>query len=99
MSLDPIDLVRARLHSIKTILERASEKQKNGPIGAGLADNFNAILREVETLFPQLKQALPALISTRGAFSSMGLAGASYLDLEVFAEQVLSLLEVVERKP
>jgi hypothetical protein len=99
MSLDPTELVRARLRSIKTILERVSEKTKRSPIDIGLADNFNAILREVEILFPQLKQALPAQISTQGEFSSLGLAAASYLGLEVFAEQVLSLLEVAQKKP
>ena len=98
MPIDPVDLMRARLNSLKTTLERASEKQKNGPAGKALAENFNAILQEIETAFPDLKSSLPARITARGPFAHMGAADVSYLDLEVFAEQALSLLQFVQRK-
>ena len=98
MPIDPVDLLRARLTSLKTTLERASEKQKNGPAGKALAENFNTILQEIETTFPDLKSSLPARVTSHGPFADKGAADVSYLDLEVFAEQTLSLLQLVQRK-
>jgi hypothetical protein len=98
MPIDSIDLLKARLNSIKATLERASEKQKGGPAGTALAENFNRILEEVGTAFPELKSALPARITSLGPLARVGSSDVSYLDLEVFAEQVLSLLQFVQRK-
>lgn len=97
MPIDQLDMLKVRVSSLKTILERASEKQKGGPAGRPLAENFNKILQEVEIAFPDLKPALPAPITSRGPFADMGASDATYLEVEIFAEQVLSLLALVRK--
>lgn len=90
------DLLRARARSFKSTLQNASAKEKEGPTGTALAENFNKILQEAGNTFPDLKDSLPASITSRGPFARMGKSDASYLDLEIMADQLLSLLDLVD---
>ena len=62
----------------------------------GLGTEFNKVRKEIGEEYPDLKDALPAEISTRGPGASMGKAMATFLDLEILCEQVLNLLSLVD---
>lgn len=91
-----IDLLRARARSFKSTLQKATAKEKEGPAGTALAENFNKIVQEAGNAFPDLKDSLPAPITSRGPFARMGKSDVSYLDLEVMADQLLAMLDLVD---
>jgi hypothetical protein len=99
MTISKLELLKTRVKSIKATLERASEKQKSGPAGMAIADNFNTLLDEIEAACPDLKGSLPSRITPSRHFAHLGVSNISYLDLEVFADQALSLLELIPEKP
>ena len=89
-----IDVLRAKLGAIRTTLDRTPPKEKKSNAGLELAESFNHLLTEIGELYPELKPDLPKALSTQGHFRSFGQVGASYLDVEVFAEQTLALLDL-----
>jgi hypothetical protein len=95
MPISQLELLKTRVKSIKVTLERASTKEKGELAGKALAENFNSLIQEIETAYPELRSALPARITAHGPFAHMGASDVSYLDLEVFVDQVLNLLELV----
>ncbi len=97
MKVRKIDIFKTKARSIKATLENASEKARQGRAGIGLAENFNQLLKEVSEEFPDLKDSLPKPISSKGPFARAGVSDSSYLDLEIFSEQVLSLLDLVDK--
>ena len=90
------DILRARARSFKSTLHNATAKEKEGPAGTALAENFNKIVEETVQTFPDLKESLPARITSRGPFARMGKSDVSYLDLEVMADQLLAMLDLVD---
>ncbi|MDA0813825.1 MAG: hypothetical protein O3C21_15720 [Verrucomicrobia bacterium] len=91
-----IEILRAKARSFKSTLRSATPEEKKGHAGIGLAENFNRILADVGEAHPDLKDSLPAPLTLKGAFSEVGKSDTSYLDLEILADQLLALLDLVE---
>ena len=91
-----VELLRARARSFKSTLQNASPKEKEGPAGTALAKNFNKIIEETGETYPDLKDSLPGKITWLGPFARMGKCDVSYLDLEVLADQLLAMLDLVD---
>ena len=88
-----IEVLRARISGIKDVLSKHATRDKTDYISQGLADDFNGIRDSVLSLFPQLHGSLPQRIeSTNLAAHDLGIADASYLDLEIRSEQMAKLL-------
>lgn len=96
MAISKKSIFLAKLNSIKSIIEKASDKQKQDLIGTNLANEFNKLLRELSEEYPDLKSSLPAEIPSKGPFRDMQKADVNYIDLEIFTETVISLLNLVE---
>ena len=90
------EILRAKVRSLKTTLKSATPDQKKGFIGIEMAKNFNKILEEVSIEHPSLGDALPAQLTWKGPFAQMGQSDTSYLDLEIYADQLLALLDLAE---
>jgi hypothetical protein len=88
----------AKLNSIKSIVEKSSDKQKLDLIGTILANEFNKLLLEIGEEYPELKNSLPSKITSTGPFSEMNKADINYIDLEIFTESVMSLLNLADNK-
>jgi hypothetical protein len=91
-----VQLLKVRTFAIKRTLEKASERSKSGHITKPVAAQFNEIVAEIGTQFPSVQNALPKKIEATTDFAMMGLADVSYLDLEMFCEQVLGILELLD---
>lgn len=89
------ELVRARLLGITKTLERTPPAEKKNQIALQLAKDFNAALSAVASEFPVIAQSLPGELTLNSPFRQIGKAPASYLDLEIACEQVLTLLDLV----
>jgi hypothetical protein len=98
MSIPKIRLLKARALAFKNTLAQASAKERDGHAGKGLAENFNAIVKAIGEEYPDLEDSLPKPITSSGPFARHGLSDASYLDIQVLADQVLALLDIMEEE-
>ncbi len=96
MTIPKKTIYLTKLKSIKSVVERTSENQKQGLIGINLANEFNKLLHEISQEYPDLKSSLPAEITVNGPFRDANMADMNYTDLEIFTETVISLLNLVE---
>lgn len=97
MPISKKEIYLAKLKSIKSVVEKATDKQKQDHIGTILANEFNKLIVEIGGEYPDLKNSLPAKITSKGPFSAMEMADVNYTDLEIFTETVMSLLNLVEK--
>ena len=95
MAVTEVQLLKLRARSLKSTLENASEKQKQGQVNIQLAQDFNKLIEDVTAAFPQIVSALPQPIDCAGPFMQMGVTSLTYLDLEVYADRLLAALELV----
>jgi len=91
-----VQLLKVKAQAIRRTLEKASEKSKGSHVTKPVAEQFNELVEEIGNQFPSVQSALPKRIESTTDFAIMGLADVTYLDLEMFAEQVLSILELLE---
>lgn len=91
-----VEILRARARSFKSTLQNASSKEKEGHAGTALVQNFNKIIDETGLTYPDLKESLPEYITIDGIFAHMGKSDVTYLDLEVLADQLLAMLDLVD---
>lgn len=96
MALNKVDLIKAKLDGIRDAIKQTPEKDKGSAISIALANNFNAIVQEVATEFPDLASHLPKPIQATTHFKMMSKADDTYRDLHAYVEQVYRLLAVVE---
>ena len=96
MAISRLSLIRAKLDGVYRALDRSSGK--NGQVSIELAKDFNATLSMARDTFPEIAEALPADIKTTGQFARLGVAQVTFTDLAALAEQVISLLELVEEE-
>ena len=96
MTISKRRLIDAKLNSVVSTLERTPPREKKNHISMGLGTDFNKVRGEIGEVYPNLKDDLPAEINTRGPGADMGIAMATFLDLEILCEQLLSLLSLVD---
>ena len=89
-------LLKARVASFKSTLENASDRLKEGRVSTPLALEFNKIRNEVAQAFPDVEAALPAAISSSPPHRRLGQSDVNYLDLEIYAEQLLSIIALLD---
>ena len=92
-----LPFLRAKVQAIKTVLDKASAKERESRVATHLAQQFNDVLKEIGAAYPDAAPHLPKPIpSSVSLLRRNGLSDVSYMDLMVFAEQVLNVLSVVE---
>lgn len=95
--IDGVTILRARAQSIKSVLERIPPAQKQGNIAIATAQEFNDVVKQLGEAFPELSPALPKPILATTSLRHAQKADVSYVDLEIFTEQVLALLQLAAR--
>ena len=91
-------LLKARAGAFKTTLGQATSDEKQGNAGVGLAENFNKILGDIRKAFPELESSLPQPIKSTTSLRKIAQSNASYLDVQVLADQILALLEIADEE-
>src|SRR3954469_7034350 len=89
MDLTKAQLVKARLVAFKTTLAAIPDAAKNEHVSTELAKNFNGLVEMVTADFPQVKDHLPKPIKSTTLLGKAGKADETYLDLQVYVEQVI----------
>lgn len=79
------------------MLEKTPAPEKKHHIAIPLAMSFNSLKTEIAESYPDLKDHLPAPIEATLPIAHMGSADIKYLDLEIYTEQLIALLDIVER--
>lgn len=96
MDPTPSQVMKVKAQAIKRTLEKASDKAKTSHVTNPLAAQFNELVEDIGKHYPAIRSGLPKKIESTTDFSIMGMSDVSYLDLEIFCEQVINLLELVE---
>ena len=95
MSKD-IVFMKASLKAIVDTLATKLPSAKKDHVAMGLAEQFNAIIKEVAAKHPEAALGLPTLIAPHHFYSDFGKAPVTYLDLEIMAAQVMNILSALE---
>ncbi len=90
-----VDFLKAKVEAVKNVLEKTTPKERENRVTLHLAEEFNSVLKEIGAAFPDAAPHLPKPIPCVG-FRRLGVSDVGYVDLMVFAEQVLRILSVVE---
>lgn len=90
------DFIKAKMLAVKHTLEGKSGKDKDGRISIQMAQQFNAVVEEIEKASPDAGPHLPKPIEWNSPFARLQNADASYLDLEIMVNQVLAVLDVLQ---
>lgn len=96
MAPNQIQLFKVRVRSFKTVLQGASEKAKQESASIVVAKNFNAIIEEIGEAFPVVRSALPKKIEATNPLAELGASDANYIDLEIYAEQIIGILDLLD---
>ena len=92
-----LSFYKARLTGIKSALQQATQKQKEGHVDRPIAEKFNALLTELTGSFPEIASHLPDPITWKTDFAFFeNSSDATYLGLSIMVEEALQLLAVVE---
>lgn len=93
MDAPNIELLKIRLSSVTDVLNRRGRQEKQNHISQGVADDFNSLRNDIATAFPELASALPGRIESDNLGArDFKIADATFLDLELKAEQLGKLL-------
>lgn len=93
-----LELLKIRLNSIKSTLDKANEKEKKGNVSMHFASNFNSIIDEISIACPELNCSMPNKLERDSTFHMLNVANINYFDLDIYCETMLHLLEYAERK-
>jgi len=67
----------------------------SGHVSTTLAENYNRLLDDIVATVPDLEGSLPSKIGSSTPFATLGASDASFVDLKVFLNQVVDLLDAV----
>jgi hypothetical protein len=95
VSINKAAILKAKALSIKTTLAKASEEAKGHRVTRLMAGEFNGLLDQVKTECPEVAFALPQPITSHH-MPFAGVSDATYIDLEILTEQLISILEAVD---
>ena len=93
-----MNLLRAKVASLKAILSNAPPHGKADHVTTGQAAEFNKMLKELASEYPQVASSLPAEIRSTTPFARLGVSDATLVDLAIYADQILAILDVLEAK-
>jgi len=91
-----VQLLKVRLQGFKKALDAASENLKRDNISMDVANNFNTILDEITENYPSVKDSLPKRVQARRFVRREGKANICFLDLTIFVEQVIGILDILD---
>ena len=89
-------LLKAKVRSLKSTLDGGWSDKKADHVTTAQAEEFNKMLKEVASSYPEAAGSLPAEIKSTTPFARMGISNASLVDLKIYADQLLSILDVLE---
>jgi hypothetical protein len=89
-----IAVLNAQVESMLRVLTSTPQNKKTDHTTTALADNFNRLLESIKAECPEYADNLPLKIESSHPFSMLNKADATYLDLEMFLNQLSSILEI-----
>jgi hypothetical protein len=95
VQIDERKALKARARAMAQGLSGCSPS-KASHITTSLAANFNAFLADVRRIYPALASHLPAAIKDSVHFKELDMAEATTLDLNIYLNQIIGLLDALE---
>ncbi|KKK82110.1 hypothetical protein LCGC14_2806660 [marine sediment metagenome] len=95
MALDKKKLLRTRAKSMLQTLETETGNATRNRVSTTLAESYNTLLDDIVEVVPELQGALPNQIRSTTPFAKMGESDADHVDLKVFLNQAVDLLDAV----
>jgi hypothetical protein len=98
MAVDKLDLLRVRADSFRRFLNQNPERAKKNHVTIPTSEEFNRLLEEVATGFPEVEDALPKRITPVSDAAIAGYADVTLVELEILTEQLLGILDLLISK-
>ena len=92
-----LSIFKVQVQSMLETLRRMSKDDRTDNVSIHLAERFNKILSAVKAELPHLADHLPAPISCKGPSQMVGLSDVQHVDLEVYLEELSSLLTLTDQ--
>jgi hypothetical protein len=96
MPVDPLEVLKAKATIIRDTLSAASDKTKAERVSVQFANDFNRLLTDVGASCPAIAQMLPSQITANGPFARVGQADCQYTDAMIWANQIISMLQIAK---
>jgi hypothetical protein len=98
MPLDKLDLLKMKADSFRRVLNQTPQSAKKNHVTIPMSDEFNRLLEEVATAFPEVADALPRKITAVSDARIAGYADVKLVELEILSEQLVGILELLLSK-
>jgi hypothetical protein len=98
MTLDRLDLLKMKADSFRRVLKQTPESAKKSRVTIPTSEDFNRLLEEVGTSFPEVADTLPKKIAAVSDAHIAGCADVKLVELEIFSEQLVGILELLISK-
>jgi hypothetical protein len=89
-------IIKTKLTSVKATLERTPEERKRDHVSIQMGEDFNTTRDAIAKEYPELATSLPPKLMSSMPYRRVQQMNVTYLDLEIFCEQLLSLLSIQE---
>ena len=97
MSINPVTLLKTRIKSAKSTIQSATSDERTNHASVQTMDLVNKLIADLSEQCPDLASSLPGQFKNVSPHASMlGKSDHTYMDLEIFIDQLLSLIELVD---
>jgi hypothetical protein len=98
MPLDKLDLLKMKADSFRRVLNQTPQVVKKNHVTIPMSEEFNRLIEEAVTAFPDVADALPRKITAVSDARIAGYADVKLLELEILSEQLVGILELLISK-
>ncbi|MBI3461637.1 MAG: hypothetical protein HY000_01050 [Planctomycetes bacterium] len=98
LALDNLDVLKLKADSFRRVLNQTPQLAKKNHVTMPISDEFNRLLDEVATAFPDVAEALPKKITAVSPARLAGYADVKLMELEILSEQLVGLLDLLISK-
>jgi hypothetical protein len=98
MTLDKLDLLKMKADGFRRVLNQTPQQTKKNRVTIPTSEEFNRLLDEVATAFPDIAEALPKKITAVSDARIAGCADVKLVELEILSEQLVGILDLLISK-
>jgi hypothetical protein len=98
MTLDKLDLLKMKADSFRRVLNQTQQSAKKNHVTIPMSEEFNRLLEEVATTFPQVADALPKKLTAVSDARIAGYADVNLVELEILSEQLVGIIDLLISK-
>jgi hypothetical protein len=93
-----VQILKAKVQGVLDGLKNATPKQKGGRVSLHGEQEINRVIKDIGDAYPELRDDLPKQIVTMSQAQYAGESDVTFTDLEIIAQTLLKILEIVEKQ-